>query len=841
MLKKLILICLLLPSVLLARPVNEFFPDGLEFDPAVPSPEKFLGWGPGEWHVNHSQLVAYMHKLAETSARVSIEEIGRSWEQRPLLLLKISSAENLQQLDSLRQNHLQQKPDAPLILWMGYSVHGNEASGSNAAMLFAWYLAAAKDPQLVEQLKNTVIILEPSLNPDGLDRFASWVNANRSQNLVADVSDREHNEPWPGGRTNHYWFDLNRDWLLLQQPESRARVVAFHQWRPHVLTDFHEQGREAQYFFQPGVPSRQNPLTPGQNFELTKELGNFHAAALDQAGELYFTRESFDDFYFGKGSTYPDINGSIGILFEQPSARGHLAETAYGNRQFADGIANHLTTSLSSLRGSWAMREKLKSYQHSFDAGIQRQAKNITQSGWVVADDNDAARMQSFLDVLAGHRIEALPITESITIKGIKYTAGHSWFLPVDQANAGLLMALLDVRTTFTDSTFYDVSAWTLPEAFNLPWEKAFRAPRTSPEPEEPVYSVPELENGLAVILSWSNQNAAKALSRLLSAGYRVRSTGKAFQISPDDQPVAEGDLIINLHKLNQGQRKDLHKLLANIQKTTPLPMMVISNGYAQSGVDLGSGKHKLINLPRPLLWIGEGVSAYAAGEVWQLLDHSIGLAPVRVNSHQLEKMKLENYSHLLMVDGSYPENQKLQEKIKHWVQAGGVLVAARRAASWAGEVFVEGAETVTDEEPTVSDAAVKPRTYADFDNDSAQQVVGGAIVETLLDLSHPLSFGFQRERLPMMRNGTTLLEPASTPYSMVAVFSEQALVSGFMGKEQQQEVSNQPAVIADRQGDGLLVRFANNPNFRGDFKGSMRLYINSLFLSGMVENTRID
>ncbi|MBE9549392.1 MAG: peptidase M14, partial [Proteobacteria bacterium] len=744
------------------------------------------------------------------------------------------------QLESLRKKHLQQKTGTPLVLWMGYSVHGNEASGSNAAMLFAWYLAAAKDPQLEEQLKNSVIILEPSINPDGLDRFASWVNANRSQHLIADFNDREHNEPWPGGRTNHYWFDLNRDWLLLQQPESRARVAAFHQWRPHVTTDVHEQGREAQYFFQPGVPSRQNPLTPGENFELTRELGSFHAAALDQAGKLYFTRESFDDFYYGKGSTYPDINGSIGILFEQPTARGHLAETQFGQRTFADGIANHLTTSLSTLRGSWAIRDKLKNYQHDFNARMQRQAKQVTQSGWVIADDGDAARMQDFLDILAGHQITALPLAESITIGKIKYPAGHSWFLPVEQANAGLLMALLDVRTSFNDNTFYDVSAWTLPEAFNLPWEKVFRAPKTNTTAEEIVNSVPSLEHALALILTWSDQNAPKVLTRLLNAGYRVRSAGKPFQISADDRLVSTGDLIINLHQLDTNQRQELFKLLANIQKLTPLSMTVIDKGYAATGVDLGSGAHKLIELPRPLLWIGEGVSGYAAGEVWHLLDNSIGLAPVRVNARQLEKIELVNYSHLLMVDGKYPENEKLEEKITAWVKAGGVLVAARRAASWSSKLFAE--ETViTENEKPPENETVKRRTYADFENDHAEQIVGGAIVETLLDLSHPLSFGYPRERLAMMRNGTTLLEAAKTPYSTVAWFSKKPLVSGYMGSVQQQEISAQPAVIADRQGDGLVVRFANNPNFRGYFKGSMRLYINSLFLSGMVEKTQIE
>lgn len=308
----------------------DYLPKNISYDPKVPIPESILGAPVGEWHVRHDQLVNYMYAIANSSDRVSIVETGRTHENRPLLLLAFSSAENQQNLKSIQANHIKSietgasNSDSPLVIWMGYSVHGNEPSGSNAALLIAYYLAAGQGAEVESLLNDNVVLIDPSLNPDGLSRFAHWANMHKSKNLVADPNNREHIEDWPSGRTNHYWFDLNRDWLLLTHPESKARIAEYHQWRPHVLTDFHEMGPNSTYFFQPGIPSRKNPWTPDRNVELTQALANFHAQALDANKQLYFSGESFDDFYYGKGSTYPDAHGTIGILFEQSLSLIHI-------------------------------------------------------------------------------------------------------------------------------------------------------------------------------------------------------------------------------------------------------------------------------------------------------------------------------------------------------------------------------------------------------------------------------------------------------------------------------------------------------------------------------------
>ena len=331
-----ILALFLLSNSLWATSTSDYLPADADPDPSIPTPESVLGWEVGDWHVSHDKLVQYMHTLASASPRVSLKVIGQTHEERPLLQIAITSESNQDNLETLRKAHLD--GGGPLVVWLGYSVHGNEPSGSNAALLAAYYLAASRSDYVKELLDGTVVLVDPSINPDGLNRFASWANSNAGLHPVADPAHRQHVENWPGARTNHYWFDLNRDWLPLVHPESRARIVEYHRWLPHVLTDHHEQGRLPGFFFQPGAPSRQNPLTPQANLDLTRALARFHARAMDEAGQPFFTEEAYDDFYFGKGSTYPDINGSIGILFEQKAIRGQELETSNGVETFRGAV-----------------------------------------------------------------------------------------------------------------------------------------------------------------------------------------------------------------------------------------------------------------------------------------------------------------------------------------------------------------------------------------------------------------------------------------------------------------------------------------------------------------------
>ncbi|HEX6201364.1 MAG TPA: M14 metallopeptidase family protein, partial [Thermoanaerobaculia bacterium] len=481
-----------------ATPPWQALPPAASYDPAVPRPADVLGFEIGERHVRHDQLVEYVRRLAEASPRVAIEEQGRTHEGRPQLLLTVSSPANLARREEIRRRHraLSEAPwdepapgvetqtsaldGMPVVVWLGYSIHGDEASGANASLLVAYHLAAARGAEVESLLDRTVILLDPSLNPDGLARFAHWVATHRGRVEVADPLHREHLQGWPSARTNHYWFDLNRDWLLLQHPESRNRVATIQRWRPNVVADFHEMGSNATFFFQPGVPSRQNPLTPAENLELTRQIARFHAEAFDRAGRLYYTEETYDDFYYGKGSTYPDAQGAVGILFEQASSRGIRQDTEQGLLTFADSVANQVRASFSTLAGAAAKRRELLGWQREFYRRAGEEAASGPVGGWIVGEGGDPARAAELVAILDAHGIAVHRLARDVEAGGRRFAAGEAFVVPAAQRQARLAEALFERRTEFADDVFYDVSAWTLPLAFGLPWAEVARG-RWSP------------------------------------------------------------------------------------------------------------------------------------------------------------------------------------------------------------------------------------------------------------------------------------------------------------------------------------------------------------------------
>ncbi len=354
-----------------------FFPAGEQFDPAIPSPAEFLGYGIGEYHTRHDRIVAYMQELARLSPRAAYQEVGTTYEQRAMPVLTVTAPQNHARLEAIRQAHLraadpsqpaQPAADRPIVVHLGYNVHGNEPSSAEAALLTAYWLVAGQSPDVARYLAAGVYHIEPSLNPDGRDRHTHWANMHRASPLVADPLDREHNEVWPGGRTNHYWFDLNRDWLPLENPESRARIEFHHAWQPNVVTDYHEMGTNSSYFFEPSKPyGSWNPLLPERLYtDITLDFARYWAASLDEIGSFYFTKEVYDNVYPGYGSTYPNFLGGLGLVFEQASSRGHLQESAHhGLLTFAFGIRNHLRTAMATVRAAVDQRTTMLDYSAS--------------------------------------------------------------------------------------------------------------------------------------------------------------------------------------------------------------------------------------------------------------------------------------------------------------------------------------------------------------------------------------------------------------------------------------------------------------------------------------------
>src|SRR5688572_27913596 len=432
-----------------------YLPEGVTYDPAIPKPKSIIGHEVGEWHVTHDRLINYMYALDKASDRVTLEITGYTYEARPLLLLTITSPKNHQNLETIRNQHIQltdplksstiDTKNIPAVFYIGFSIHGNEASGVNSGLLMAYHLAAGQGKQIENELENTVILFDPCYNPDGMQRFSSWVNSRKSMMTSVDPSDMEHNEVWPGGRFNHYWFDLNRDWLVAQHPESRARVKSFQKWKPNVLTDHHEMVTNTTFFFQPGVPSRMHPLTPEKNLELTKRMGEFHAKALDELGSLYFTQEGYDDFYYGKGSTFPDVQGALGILFEQASSRGHAQESTNGILRFPFTIRNQFATALSSLKAVNEMRTDLLNYQRQFYKDASVEAAKDPVKGYVFSS-KDKARAFHLYEILIRQEVDAYKIKSSQSINGKSFEAESSYVVPSNQRQYKLIKGMFEKR-----------------------------------------------------------------------------------------------------------------------------------------------------------------------------------------------------------------------------------------------------------------------------------------------------------------------------------------------------------------------------------------------------------
>ena len=504
--------------------LSYYLPQNIQYNPSIPTPQSVIGHNVGEWHITHDKLVEYMKALANASNRITIEERSKTFENRPLLLLTITSPENHKNIKTIQSEHIKatetnsaNTEHRPIVVYQGYSIHGNEPSGSNAALLIAYYLAAAEGSDIDNLLNNTVILFDPSLNPDGLQRFAYWANTNKNIHLNPDPNDREYSEVWPGGRTNHYWFDMNRDWLPVQLPESRARIETYHNWLPNILTDHHEMGTNTSFFFQPGIPSRTHPLTPKLNQELTKGIATYHAKALDKIGSLYYSEESFDDFYYGKGSTFPDINGGIGILFEQASSRGHIQESDNGVLTFPFTIRNQFTAALSTLEAANGMRKEILDYQHNFFKNARNEASKEGKNAIVFGDEKDAAKTFHLAEILKRHRIKFHELKSDVSKDGKQYKKGYSYVVPKNQKNTRLINAMFEKRTTFQDSLFYDVSAWTFPLAFNVDYTET-----TTNNAGKAIINLQQQQGGVtskseyAYLFEWHEYYTPKLLNTIL-------------------------------------------------------------------------------------------------------------------------------------------------------------------------------------------------------------------------------------------------------------------------------------------------------------------------------------
>lgn len=832
------------------RPVHDYLPQDITYNPDIPTPESVLGMQVGEWHVRHDQLVHYMRMLAQTSDRISLEVTGRTHENRELLLLKITSPDNQRQLDDIRDAHLarlssgkQPKIADPLIIYMGYSIHGNEPSGSNAALAVAYYLAAAQGEAIDALLNNNVVLLDPSFNPDGLSRFAQWANMHKGKQLVADSAHREHDEGWPSGRTNHYWFDLNRDWLLLTHPESRARIKQFHQWRPHVLTDFHEMGTNSSYFFQPGVRSRKNPMTPDGNVTLTEALAKFHAKALDSKGELYFTEEAFDDFYVGKGSTYPDVHGSIGILFEQASSRGHLQESINGELAFADTIANQVTTSLSTFEGALANKPAILDYQSAFIKDTRKQAKNDDEAGYLLAMPSDTGRFKALIELLKQHQVVFNVVTRDIAIDDTKFVANKALFVPLSQFQYRLVKSLFSTQTSFENNTFYDVSSWNIGLAFNLQYKPVSQRQASSIKTAANAQLAMESDaqplpnDAYAYAFPWTDYYAPALLQSLLEAGVKARSSDSGFSAQTTNGKIMEfprGSIIVPAGPTRMDQVENVAQLLEDNAQQLGINVHAITSGLTPKGNDLGSRSIAPVKLPKVLIVGGKGTSEYEVGEIWHYFDTRVGLATSIVEQRNLGDALKNDYSHIIFPSGRFSLSDETRQRLITWVADGGVLIGQKSALryfaqnEWLNISVVQRAEI----DSAFNEDGVQ---YGDRSAHAAQKIVAGSAYLADIDTSHPLFYGYETDTLAMFKTSNMIVENEYSPFTTPARYTSAPLAAGFSADAMVELIADTPAVVTKTRGKGVIIGFTDNTQFRGYWYATNKMLSNAIYQSQFI------
>jgi hypothetical protein len=850
------------PALAQSLTLSDIFDRPPVVNASIPKPEEVTGVRVGERHWYHYEIVNYLDALAEASPRmVALGEHARSYGGRPLVSYALSTSENLARLDEIKRARsaiIDPEADVdlttqPAVLHMMYSIHGNEPSGANATPLVAYYLNAVLDDALLAQLEDVVIIFNPMLNPDGLDRFAYWSNAHRGVNPSFDSNDREHVQSVPNGRTNYYWFDLNRDWLPHQHPESRGRLALFHEWKPNVQLDFHEQGSNSNFFFMPGKPERTNPLTPKINQLLTAKIGEYHAAAFDAEGVRYFTEEGYDDFFMGKGSTYPDLFGTVGILFEQPSSRGAGQSTLNGTLTFPFSISNQFRASLSSVKATADLKDELLDYQRNFYTKQKR-----SRGHYLASAEGDSTRLQEFVRILKGHQIEVETLVNDVTAEGQLFKAGQAIAISLDQPQATYLETLWRAQLEFEENVFYDVSTWTLPWAFNLSHtrEPVRNAKTKALAPAEAGEASALARSPIGYLVDWRDANSPALLYDLLEAGANVRVAKAPFTaLTTNEGAVNFGYGTLFVAPELQESIPEAALSLLNEAVSRGLRIYPAASSYTPEGIDLGSRDFDVLSLPNVVLVTGPGTSAYGTGEIWHLLDTRVDMPITMVDSHNLKRLELDRYTHVIMTTPLRAPGAAAQ--LDAFVKNGGVLwLQGASTVAWAADEGLTEAtwrETPAQRQaaelkrarnnkasPEIQGALLPERKpFSTASDEYAFTLVRGAILQGDLDTSHPLGYGYTSSELAVFRTTNRFMNPSSNAYSSPVVYTDSPLLSGYMSDENRTLVANSAGLVVDERGQGAVVLSLDSPTFRAFWWGTQRLLVNGIFFGDLLEEPR--
>lgn len=843
----------------LVTPRFAFSPEG-SYDNAIPSPADFLGYEPGTQFTIYADVVAYIKALAEASDRVTLHEYGHTHEGRKLHYLVITTPENHRRIEDIRQNNLRLAHDEdgnvdeliaqqPVITWLSYNVHGNEPSSTEAAMQVAYRLAAGQDAAVTDLLDDTVVIIDPAINPDGRDRYVYWYRSMQGTPLRTDPMDLEHDEPWPGGRTNHYWFDLNRDWVWLVHPESQGRIAAYQQWLPQVHVDYHEQGFNANYFTMPGTTPR-NLLLPDDYEQWSDTFGRGNIAAFDQHQISYATREAFDFYYPGYGSSYPSTMGAIGMLTEQGghSRGGRAVETEDGYvLTLRQRVFDHYLTSLAAIKTAVDNREGLLRY---FRNTFSPASKKSDAAAYILPDD-PSGYAYDVVNILMQHGVQVNRAEADFSVNANNYWGGGAtrtsfdagaFVIPTDQPHHLFLNTIMQRDMAIEDSVMYDMATWAAPLAYNLDAYWTTTAPGVATTaltmPPTPPSGVTNPNAGYAYVIDWQQRHAPKALSKLWDAGYRVRVASKPF--SDGTRAFSAGTLIVLMGR-NQEKKATAAQDMQRIAEEASVEIVGMATGRMASGIDLASRDSQPVKRPNAALLVDSPFSSYTAGQLWYLFDKETELGVTRLRSDALDDIKLSDYDVLVLPGGgnlSSVIDSTQVERLQRWIREGGTLVATESSALFlakdrSGLTGVErtDAQKPDEKETTEPDPSVYT-PYAAREDSSGLERIPGSALRARLDATHPLAFGL-RPTLYSLKFITDALEPSDNVQT-VGYYDKDAstlLAAGYASQENLRKLAGKAFAAVHPMGQGNVVFLVDNTQYRMFWIGPARLMQNAVML----------
>ncbi|PUZ22534.1 Zinc carboxypeptidase [Chitinophaga costaii] len=810
------------------------------------SPQQFLGYTLGTQYTPYYKVEAYFRYMAANAPNVHLQQYGTTYENRPLLLAIVSSPDNMQHLDDIRRQNLAVanaqgsfSENAPVIVWLSYNVHGNEASSTEASMQTLYELVNPRNARTKQWLQNTVVLIDPCLNPDGRERYVNFYNPLRRKQPDPLRTTREHQEPWPGGRPNHYYFDLNRDWAWQSQKESQQRLAVYNEWMPAVHVDFHEQSVEGPYYFAPAAEPMHEVITPWQrSFQVT--IGKNNAKYFDEQGWLYYTKERYDLFYPSYGDTYPLYNGAIGMTYEQ--AGGSFSGLAVLQRDgdtltLTDRVAHHFTTGMSTIEVASQQAKQVNDAFHTFFEEASQHPKSEYKA-YVVKADGNPEKLHNLAAMLqANHILVGYGATTS-TATGYNYFTGKTaafniakedLVISAFQPRSTMLQVLFEPNSHLTDSVTYDITAWAMPFAYGLT-AYALKTPLKSAAGTIPARKYQHLaaSHPYAYLAKWNSIKDVKFLAGLLQKHIKVRYAETPF--SAGGKTYSAGTLIITR---NGNAVPAFDTSVTSLAEQMQLDLDTTTTGFVDKGSDFGSSKNHYIKPPRVVMLSGSDASSLRVGEVWHYFEQQIDYPISIVNEEDLGDLDWEEMDVLILPGGNYPmlAGKAVSERLRNWVSAGGRLIAIGSAAADLSESGDWGFHLKHEPEPLHPDPYQALKPYANREREEIKQSIPGAIYRVYLDNTHPLAFGYGNDYYTLKL--TDVLFDFTNNGWNVGYLKKDSYQTGFVGVNTKTHLQDGLVMGVKDIGNGSLIVLADDPIFRGFWENGKLLLANAIFLVG--------